>query len=370
MGSAAAPRRVTFHVGLPKTATTTIQQYLRGQDERLLSHGVLYPGPRQHPAMRSHKHPLMLNAMMGKEMVPADGLDPAACREAVARVFDAFWASDLETLIWSCEGMALAARNWDADYLKQILNGAQVRFVLFARYIDDWVESLVKERIRGRSGSLAGKHAAKPLRLAPAPSLAVGTTRRQGGSLLARGAMISPALRTLRAMFPSGEIVVRSFDAHREQGTVVSGALEAMGVRIAGAFAGADDEAGVHNPTKSDLNSMLLYHLVTAEAGVEVIRHVAAATRKRAAEGREFEPLSGRRFRFLSDENIELACGYYEALRQDYPDLPAQPPYVPRPAERRLPKDEGVALLDWLRPDISDAIFDKACAAYPADLGS
>ena len=37
--------------------------------------------------------------------------------------------------------------------------------------------------------------------------------------------------------------------------------------------------------------------------------------------------------------------------------------------QRCLPKDEGVALLDWLRPDISDAIFERARAAYPADLG-
>ena len=90
---------------------------------------------------------------------------------------------------------------------------------------------------------------------------------------------------------------------------------------------------------------------------------------KRDRRGIRFEPLVGRRFRFLSDETILQARGYYEELRQDFPDLPAQPPYVPRPAERRLPKDEGVALLDWLRPDISDAIFDQACAAYPKDLG-
>ena len=114
---------------------------------------------------------------------------------------------------------------------------------------------------------------------------------------------------------------------------------------------------------------MLLYHLITAQAGVDVIRAVGAAGRKRDRRGLKFEPLAGRRFRFLSDENVIEARGYYEELRQDYPDLPAQPPYVSRPAERRLPKDEGVALLDWLRPDISDAIFDKACAAYPADPG-
>ena len=137
-----------------------------------------------------------------------------------------------------------------------------------------------------------------------------------------------------------------------------------------GAFPDADDEAGVKNPTKSDLHSMLLYHLVLGRAQGEVIHAVGAAGAMRDKLGREYEPLAGRRFRFLSDENIIQARGYYEELRQDYPDLPAQPPYVSRPAERRLSRDEGVAVLDWLRPDISDAVFDEACAAYPADPGA
>jgi len=38
------------------------------------------------------------------------------------------------------------------------------------------------------------------------------------------------------------------------------------------------------------------------------------------------------------------ARGFYEELRGEFPHLPAQPPYVSRPAERRLLRDEGVAL--------------------------
>ena len=112
---------------------------------------------------------------------------------------------------------------------------------------------------------------------------------------------------------------------------------------------------------------MLLYHLIMARAGVDVIRAVHAAGRKRDRRGQKFEPLAGRRFRFLSEENVIEARGYYEELRQAYPGLPAQPPHASKPAERYLARDEGVALLDWLRPDISDAIFDQARAAYPAD---
>lgn len=354
-------KRVTFHVGLPKTGTTTIQQYLRRQDENLRSVGFLYPGPREHEALGRARHTLMLSAMTGKPTAQTDGLDPQACREVIARVFEKFHQSDLESLIWSCEGTSFRAQVWDADYLRQILKGADVCIVFFARYVDDWVESFVKERIKSAGEWLSEK---PMLPLAPRRGAGEAAT---GGSMLEKGAKVSENLRVMRKKLPSAEIVVQSFDANREEGRVVSGAMEAMGIPVEGAFPDADHEAGVKNPTKSDLYSMLLYHLIVAQAGVNVIRAVGEASRKRDRRGMKFEPLADRRFRFLSDENVIEARGYYEHLRQEYPGLPAQPPFVSKPAERYLPRDEGVALLDWLRPDISDAIFDKACAAYPTD---
>ena len=364
------PKSVCFHVGLPKTGTTTIQRYLRGQYEKLRSLGFLYPGLGEHPAMHLPRHTLMMSAMIGKATAQSEGLDLKACREAIALVFKKFHESDLENLLWSCEGMGLTARIWDAEYLERILEGVDVRIVFFARYVDDWVESYVKERIRGRSKSGAERLSKKPLPpLAPLAGVAEGSAARSRESVLEKGAKFTQALRIMRNKAPSAEIVVRSFDADRAKGRVVSGALEAMGVPVGGNFPDADDEAGVKNSTKSDLYSMLLYHLITAQAGVDVIRAVGAAGRTRDRRGVKYEPLGDRRFRFLSDENVIEARGYYEELREEYPDLPAQPPFVSRPAERYLPRDEGVAVLDWLRPDISDATFDKACAAYPRDLG-
>ena len=313
------------------------------------------------------RHTLMMSAMLRKLTAQSEGLDLQASRGLVGPVFDKFRESDLQHLIWSCEGMASRARDWDAEYLEPILKGLDVRIVFFARYVDDWVESLIKERIRGRSKSAGERLSKKPLRpLAPRPG---ADDAAAGGSMLEKGAKFIEALRIMREKLPSAEIVVRSFDANREKGRVVSGALAAMGIPVEGAFPDADDEAEVRNATKSDLYSMLLYHLIVAEAGVDVIRAVGAAGRTRDRRGEKFEPLSGRRFRFLSDEDVVQARGYYEELRQEYPDLPEQPPYVSRPAERYLPREEGLAVLDWLRPDISDAIFDQACAAYPADPG-
>src|SRR5665213_4159509 len=134
-------KNIIFHVGLPKTGTTTIQRYLRSREEKLHSLGFLYPGPRDHEAMHLTRHAVMMSAMIGRAAAQPEGLDLAACRESVALVFKKFRESDLKNLLWSCEGMALNARAWDTQYLEQILDNADVRIVFFARYVDDWVES-------------------------------------------------------------------------------------------------------------------------------------------------------------------------------------------------------------------------------------
>ena len=111
----------------------------------------------------------MPSAMIsGRVTAPCGGLDLKTCREVVERVFEEFHKSDLENLIWSYEGMGLSAKNWDAEYLERILDGAEVRIVFFARYIDDWVESLVKERIRGQEQGQSQRLSVKRLKpLAP-----------------------------------------------------------------------------------------------------------------------------------------------------------------------------------------------------------
>ena len=366
------PKSVCFYVGLPKTGTTTIQQYLRRQDAGLRSVGFLYPGLREHQALGAHyNHPLMFNAMMGKEKAPSGGLGVEGSRQVVAQAFEKFRESGLENLIWSYEAMALSAHNWDVNYLERILDGADVRIVFFMRYTDDWLESLVKQNVWARASprARAERLYVRPQRpVAPPSGVRERGAKRRARNTLEVGVEIIEALRLMRKTFPSADIVVRSFDANREKGTVVSGALAAMGVPVEGTFLDADDEAGVKNSTKSDLYSMLLYHLQIAQAGIDVISDVAVAIEKRERRDLTFQPLNGRRFRFLSEDNVIEARGYYERLREDHPDLPIQPPYAPTPAERCLPKDEGVALLDWLRPDISDAIFDRACAVYPANL--
>jgi len=324
--------------------------------------------------MSSHKHLLILSAMLGKEPDKSGGLSSKECRRAIERIFAIFRESDLDNLIWSHEGISTRVFNLDVDYARQLVDKLDVRIVFFARYVDDWVESLYKERIRAQGGNGKGRIGRSKPRLNPKPLLPLAPrleARGEGAphgkkmrSMLEEGSDIPRSMGAFREVFPSAEIVVQSYDANREQGAVVSGALAAMGVPVGSAFPDADGVASVQNPTKSNLYSMLIYHLVLGQADPEVVRAVTSATIVRDRKGIEFAPLVGRRFRFLSEENILAARAYYDQLREEFPHLPPQPAHAPDPAERSLPRDEGVALLDWLRPAISDEVFDKACAAY------
>jgi hypothetical protein len=364
-------KSVVFHIGLPKTGTTTIQHYLAKQDENLRSLGFLYPGPQEHPAMDSHKHPLILRGMLGKGQLSKQMTEQGA-RAAIRRIFSDFRKSDFRSLIWSNEGIAAHGGDLDRDYLQRLLRHYDVRVVVFARYLDDWLESLYKERIRTQGGRLQGR---SKLNTNPTPTplipLAQGSgapdaISKRGKSALERCSEITGSLRAVREALPSAEIIVQSYDVSRKSGTVASDALAAMGLPVKSAFPQADDDAGVQNPTKSDLYSMLIYHLVIGRADYPVIRAVTTATKARERDDRQFPRLSRRRFRFMSEENILEARGYYEELRNDYPHLPVQPPYTPDTAERSLPREDGVALLEWLRPEISDDVFKAACAAYRA----
>jgi hypothetical protein len=361
-------KSAVFHVGLPKTGTTTVQLYLRSHESRLRRVGVLYPGSQEHPAMGHFKHLMILSAMLGTDPPKSGGLDAARCRRIVDRVFRKFAKSDHDCLLWSHEGISTRASDIDADYMRRLVNGLEVRVVLSVRYIDDWIESLYKERIRARGGRGRGRtERAEPTTKAkPLPTIG---RRPQGEarwprSMLEEASEIPGALRILQEIFPTSKIVVQSYDASREKGMVVAGALEAMGLPVASAFPDADKEAAVRNPTKSDVYSMLVYHLLMGRTDADVVRAITQATKFRVRGGADFQPLSGRRFRFLTEENIIEARGYYEELRRDFPHLPAQRPYAPDPAERSLPREDGVALLDWLRPDISDHVYERALAAY------
>jgi hypothetical protein len=367
------PKSVIFHIGLPKTGTTTLQNYLRNNEEHLRTLGVLYPGENEYPALKWFKHLMILSALLGKEPPKSDGLDARGGREVVDRVFGQFRESGLQTLLWSHEGISSKILSLDRAYLNGLVAGLNVRIFAYVRYLDEWIESLYKERIRAQGGRGLGRLGRRKPRVKPRPLMPIAphpdgraAQNRPTKSMLEEAAELSLSLRAIRDMAPAAEIVVRSYDANRQKGTVVSGALTAMGLPASSAFLDADDDAGIYNPTKSNLYSMLIYQLLLGHAEVDVVRAVTVATLRRDRAGVKFDPLGGRRFRFLSEIDIIEARAYYDALRQDYPDLPVQPDYAPDPAERSLPSDDGVALLHWLRPDISDAVFEQARAALQA----
>jgi hypothetical protein len=140
---------IHLHLGLPRTGTTSIQAYLRRNDRLCRSQGVLYPGAAEHPSfLTQSNHTIFYNAVIGKIAAPCGGLDVEGCRTIVANVIRAFVsADDLENLIWSHESLSDSARVWDVDWLTSIIGDVEVSALVYARYTDEWIESLYGQNI-------------------------------------------------------------------------------------------------------------------------------------------------------------------------------------------------------------------------------
>jgi len=171
-------------------------------------------------------------------------------------------------------------------------------------------------------------------------------------------------MRLMQDLLPKAEIVVRSFDVSLEGRTVIADSLSAIGLPTSGDFANADGEAGMRNETRPSVYSMLLYQLQVSGGDIDAIHEISVAASRREKRLVAFAPLEGRAFRFLSDVDVAQARAYYAQLRRDFPELQEQPSANLEPADRRLTPDEAIALLEWLRPDISDDTCAKACAIF------
>jgi len=359
-------KQVTFHAGLPKTGSTTLQFYLRERPLELKSAGALYPGKEEHATFDKHHHPLIIHSMIGEIKGPSLAPSMKNCRGAVEETFEMFRDSEYQNLIWSHEGLVLASGSWDVDYIQWLLGGETARFVIFMRYMDEWIESRTKQMIWARAGHARHRIKSK-LRPVAAPASPVARRRRSPArpprSMMDQGARVIAAMRNLRSQFPQAEIEVRSFDVSRARGTLIADALQALGLPNSGGFANADGDARLRNDTKSTAYSMLLYRLEAVQADIDVIHEIARAAARRDKRLIKYEPLMGRRFRFLAEAEITQARADYEILREDYPELPTQPPLAAGQDDGWLTNPEAMALVEWFRPDISDDACASACAA-------
>lgn len=150
-GLDAPQREILLHVGLPKTATTSIQATCAYNEETLKKHGwnfpVFYLGERR---ITNHTIPLVGLIDPNNHVAVRWGLDPLEAREEFEQQMQALVCSEEpQRLLLSAEGVS----EWDLKRLPALykyLRGLNVRLRLVAVVRDpmEWIQSLVQQYVK------------------------------------------------------------------------------------------------------------------------------------------------------------------------------------------------------------------------------
>ena len=139
-----------LHIGLPKTATTTIQHVLDSAKPELAARGVLYPG--------TTRSQLELVGRSQQRQTEAKG-GPGSLDEAMGRVAEEIRALWPERVVLSCERMSLVSPGSVARLQRAIRHllpeVREVRVLAYLRDPIDWATSLCQQRLKMGTTRLA-----------------------------------------------------------------------------------------------------------------------------------------------------------------------------------------------------------------------
>lgn len=131
---------IYLHIGQPKTATSFIQKFMFKNHDRFKRKGVLYP--RVGNQLNGH-HPIA-----GIFLTPRrdwiEGMDQDRLR---ADLFDEISRSGCDTILLSSEALA-QQDDVDFEKVKAFFAGCRIRIVMTLRRQDDWLESVVRDRMK------------------------------------------------------------------------------------------------------------------------------------------------------------------------------------------------------------------------------
>lgn len=145
------PLKLTLHIGLPKTATTTIQHVLDSVKPALAERGVLYPG-----TTRSQLE------LVGRTQIrqPEGQTGPGSLGEAMGWLADEVRAVRPEHVVLSCERMSLVSAGAMARMQRAIAawlpEVREVGVLAYAREPIAWATSLCQQRLKMGTSRLAG----------------------------------------------------------------------------------------------------------------------------------------------------------------------------------------------------------------------
>lgn len=164
----AATKKIIFHLGLPRTGTTSIQKFLRSNDNALKTVGISYPNidPQKYVRIdagagdfknrvtlqnlsRGIYHEILATAVASQ--TPARKGRKIHVEMAVwADFINDFERGDCHTAIISFEGFGAAPHNFNFASLTGLLERFDCQGIIYHRRYDSWAKSLLEHSIRGK----------------------------------------------------------------------------------------------------------------------------------------------------------------------------------------------------------------------------
>ena len=355
---AKAPERkkIVFHIGMPKTGTTSIQGLLRKNDAKLRSVGVMYPGADIDPRLaEGANHRAFFSALTATYM-PKSGMNSLdECRAALFKAVDQFRADPaLKTLVISHESLAQRMGALDRSIIDPWSEEFDLSVVLYVRPMREWVESRYVQSIWGRVSTpqRAGRDA--PLR-----PMAKTLMRRIDESLP------SSVVDGAKAALPNAAIEVRSFVARRQNDDLIKNFIETTIPEAAPLMDTLEGEEQRRNPSRLSCNTMFMFQLQKGGASAETGHAVARALAKLTKSGKGTPPLADKAYQFVSAEDFAKLEKLDAEQARIFPGLGLDVPVKRKSdAASTMTEAEYRSMLEWLKPHITAADYDVAAASY------
>jgi len=138
-------KRIIFHIGTHKTATTAIQNTLSANRDMLQAKGVLYPATDRPPDPKHHKHNSLVKAVRGPE--------PEFETERHLLLSE-FEASGCHTMVLSEEGLSGTPLE-RLNFLGQLARGFETQTICYLRRQDLFLESWWNQRVKLHDSEIA-----------------------------------------------------------------------------------------------------------------------------------------------------------------------------------------------------------------------
>ena len=346
----------TLHLGAPKTGTKSIQGFLIERSEAVRAEGIVFPVRADSPIFVNRAgtvgHRAFALAATGKLAYQFD-MTQAEMRSALLDLIEENKRNARPDFLFSSEIIYNHVGAIDGDYVDALVGDYRLRFVLYARRLDEWLESIYRQFVTGRIRASQTIFHGKAL-----PAIEDTVHARQ---LDERS--ITSIVNMLRRKFPRAEIVIRPYSLFRTSG-LVEDFLKVVGIDQENLPSSAAAEW--RNRTINEPTVFLLWHLQRMGVAAATCHELFLAAQGLERQNKSLTSLPDRKLRFLPEEISKQALHLYKRDVANFEELAVDESIGEidyRDVKKALESDEMMLVLDWIAQAAPSHAVDQARSA-------